>query len=99
MDRTEVYKVIDSERNYHEAQAKKWDHKGNPTVEAEILMMEEYMRKVRTAWVEHHNDETSLDMMRKVIAMGVRCLENHGTGVEKLSRNESGETEDESEHN
>jgi hypothetical protein len=84
LTREEVYKLIDGERDYQEKQSKKWDHQGIPTAEAEILMMEEYMAKVRTAWVNHYDEETSLDMIRKVVGMGVRCLENYGS--EKCAR-------------
>lgn len=79
MQRSEVYKLIDGEREYQDNERDKWDHQGLPTVEAEILMMEEYMLKARTAWVNHYNEETSLDIIRKVVGMGVRCLENYGT--------------------
>ena len=77
--RVDVYRLIDGERDYQDAQAKQWDHKGVPSAEGEILMMEEYIAKARTAWTTGADDETSLDMIRKVIGMGVRCLENHGS--------------------
>lgn len=80
MNRVEVYKLIDGERDYQDEQSKKWDHQGVVTVEAEILMMEEYMKKVREAWTNNYGPEQAMDQMRKVIAMGVRCLENHGEG-------------------
>jgi hypothetical protein len=51
MERADVYKLIDGERDYQDKQSKQWDHQGLPTVEAEILIMEEYMAKVRTACV------------------------------------------------
>jgi len=84
MDRAEVYKLIDGERDYQDAHTGNWDHRGAVTVEAEILMMEEYMLKVRKEWTENHGPQSAMMQMRKVIAMGVRCLENHGgEGLER----------------
>lgn len=77
MNREKVYSVIDGERDYQDEQAAKWDHKGIPSVAAELLMMEEYMAKARTMWVNSTNDQAALDMLRKVVGIGVRCFENH----------------------
>jgi hypothetical protein len=78
MDRDSVYKLIDGERRYQADQASKWNHKDVPTIEAELLMMEKYLHDARTKWVTSSVDQDCLHEIRKVIAMGVRCLENHG---------------------
>lgn len=85
MNRERVYKVIDGERNYQESQNKKWDHQGKITVEAEILMMEEYIKKLREAWVNNYGPDQALDVMRKVVGIGVRCFENHGCPERKYN--------------
>ena len=87
MSRTDVYRLIDGERDYQDEQRKTWDHQGSVTVEAEILMMEEYMKKVREEWTKNFGPDQAMDQMRKVIAMGVRCLENHGKGKDLARKN------------
>jgi hypothetical protein len=87
MNRTEVFNVINGERDYQESLNKGMNHKGNPTIEAELLMMEEYLREARSKWVHTHgNDLPCLDMMRKVVGMGVRCFENHGVPERQTSK-------------
>ena len=75
MNPQEVFEVVKTERVY---QAKKWIHKGTPSIEAEILLMEEYLSKVRTVWSATSDKTQVLDMMRKVVGVGIRCFENHG---------------------
>ena len=75
MNPQEIFEVIKTERVY---QAKKWNHKGTPSVEGEILLMEEYLSKVRTVWSATSDKTQVLDMMRKVVGVGIRCFENHG---------------------
>ncbi len=79
LPREEVYKLIDGERDYQNAISTNMNHQGFPTVEAEILMMEQYLMNARTLWVNTHgNSGPALDMMRKVAGISVRCFENHG---------------------
>jgi len=78
LERSEVYKIIDTERDYQDANSNNWNHVGKPTVEAEILMMEEYLARARSAWVNNNGKDAALDMMRKVVGIAVRCFENHG---------------------
>ena len=78
MDREIVYKCIDSERDYQDSQNNNWEHKGYPSVEAELLLMEHYLHLTREKWVQTSDNEACLDMMRKVVGIGIRCFENHG---------------------
>jgi len=81
MDRDQVYEIIDGERNYQNSLNPNWLHDGKPTIEAEILMMEEYLKYARTAWVTgttYGDDKAGLDEMRKVVGIAIRCFENHG---------------------
>lgn len=48
------------------------------SVPAEILMMLKYLSDAAAAWTHEATDEKALDAIRKVTAMGHRCLENHG---------------------
>ena len=85
MERSEVYKIIDTERTYQDRDLldKNWNHKGNPSVEAELLIMEEYMSKARTAWCNCSDNSEVLDVLRKVAGVAVRCFENHGVPPRK----------------
>lgn len=73
--RLSVYQAIESERDYQEYIGEKLDYF---SLEAEILMMEEYLLLVRKTWTNSKSDESVLDILRKSIGIGVRCLENHG---------------------
>jgi hypothetical protein len=75
---SEVCEVIQTERDYQNRQGNNWQHKNKPSVEAELLLMEEYLQKARTAWVTIPGNEQTLDILRKVVGVGVRCFENHG---------------------
>jgi hypothetical protein len=78
--RAEVYRAIDSERNYHDSVVKNKygnDAEGHP-VAAEILMIEEYAARARKEWTDQKGDEAALNMIRKVAGLCVRCMEHHG---------------------
>ena len=71
MKKSEVYKRIDGEQS-HQNTGK---HKRNPGVAEEILIMEEYLKRARKACVDSPgNVEPTLDIMRKIVATGIRCF-------------------------
>jgi hypothetical protein len=74
----QVFDKIRDERIHQNLISAKYDHKGNPSVEAEILMMEQYLSNAREAWVTGIGNDAALDMLRKVTGIAVRCFENHG---------------------
>lgn len=79
LTRNEVYTVINSERDYQDNISGNMEHRGFPTVEAELLMMEHYVAEARREWVNTHgNPGPALEMMRKVAGIAVRCFEHHG---------------------
>jgi len=79
MERQDVYKIIDAERDYQDS-LQKWNHEGHPPVAAEILLMEEYLQQAKKAWVTNSapGEKPALAKLRSVIALGIRCMENHG---------------------
>lgn len=77
LTREQVYKLVDGERDYQDEHTD-WDHQGVPSFEAELLLMEEYIRKARSEWVTSYNNDNSLNVIRKVIGIAVRAFENHG---------------------
>ena len=47
------------------------------TVAEEILLVKEYSNRATKAWVDNAGDKQALDVLIKVAAICVRCLENH----------------------
>lgn len=82
IERSEVYAAIDSERAYQDAQ------KGNAVSDlprtystAEWLnVIATYVRKAQDAWSGPHptGREESLQVMRKIAALAVVCMEQNG---------------------
>lgn len=75
-NRTNAYLAIDGERAYQE------DIHPHPeplTVGEELILLEEYIAKAREKWVKEGRPEVAtLNGIRKVAAIAVRCLEQHG---------------------
>jgi hypothetical protein len=75
--RDDVYKSIDSERNY---QDRKWG-----TVEVHpheiggwLILMRYYLTNAEALWASGNSDYKALLELRKVLAIGVACAEQHG---------------------
>ena len=76
MERQEVFTLIDEERQYQEGI-------GCPQVslEGELLLLGDYVDRARRAYAENFGDETETkarDIVRKIAAIAVRCIENYG---------------------
>lgn len=82
--RVKVYQKIDAERAYQDNMS--WNHAGSPTIEAELLMLHEYLGRARTAWTDNTDNEPALHMIRKIAGIAVRCLENHGCPERYLTK-------------
>ncbi len=83
MTRTEVYAAVDGEREY---QDDRWGSTlsgerpgdGSRSVDEFVLYMEGYMREA-VQLASHYADKSkTLDVLRKVVALGVACFEQHG---------------------
>lgn len=93
MDRKEIYSRIDDERYY---QAVRWgtfhsnaggDHPVDrpKPVESFILYMEDYLQQARHQISREEGHDNALDSLRKVVALGVACFEQHGVPERKLA--------------
>jgi len=71
---------LNTEFKYQNDRAKceSWEHKGVPAVAEEILLLEEYIQRARLQWVDRPSDTPALHPVRKVAAIALRCLANHG---------------------
>lgn len=85
MKRTEVYALIDGEREY---QDRMWAENAGKVADApvrtiaeELLMLEDYVARARTAWTNAPRATevtVTADILRKCAGICVRAMENHG---------------------
>lgn len=79
--REEVYKAIDSERDYQDSFVlPERQYYQTHTLGEFILMINQYAAQAREKWT-HHKDvdpPESLHEVRKIAALAVRCMEQHG---------------------
>lgn len=81
--RQDVYAVIDGERNYQDS---RWGASTIHTVAEYILYMEHHLTEARRLITTQGDPKASrdaLDVLRKVIALGVVCMEQNGA-VERV---------------
>lgn len=75
ISRSDVYLVIEQERAY---QDKNWGNDYDPSTSEELTMLRHYLNEADTAWTCNYGDAVALNQLRKVVAIAVRCLQNHG---------------------
>jgi hypothetical protein len=77
MIRERVYNAIDSERDF---QDRKWGTVAEHPHEVGgwLTIMRQLLRDAEKAWASSADDYTTTVEIRKVIAVGVACLEQHG---------------------
>lgn len=80
--RKEVYKAIDTERDYQDLI---WRLADDPsfvnelTIGEFVLLVEEYAAKARNVWTNQPKPELeTLEFMRKIAGITVNCMEQHG---------------------
>ena len=80
--RDEVYAAIDGERSYQDSLWRLEPDRTEPnqlTIGEFVLMIEEYAAKARAEWIQEKKPEQStLHVMRKIGAIAVNCMEQHG---------------------
>lgn len=74
MDRKDVYKLIDGEREH---QDRREQSPGQRTAGEEILLLNAYVHSAVMAWTQYIGDDMALEEVRKIAALCVRCMENH----------------------
>jgi len=81
--RQEVYKAIDTERDY---QNTRWNENtttslNRHSIEEWIMYMEDYIAEAKhilSRKARQDADPIAIDIMRKVVALGVCAMEEHG---------------------
>jgi hypothetical protein len=73
MNRADVYKLLDGERAYQESL---WP--APHSVGDYLTMLRYYGRLADAAWTVNSGDQPALNVIRKITAIGVHCMEEHG---------------------
>jgi hypothetical protein len=85
-----VYRVIDGERDYQDSlgpERSVSNHDGTGlSVGDSIVLMDEYLRRAKVAYADNPGDNSALDVIRKVTAIGVRCMEEKGAVQRKYQK-------------
>ena len=76
--REEIYVAIDSERDYQDSLGPLRTNEPVHSVGDELTMLATYLRKAQDAYTSQPGVEAALHEIRKVAAIAVRCMENHG---------------------
>ena len=86
MKREKVFGAIIGERYYQDAQQKGGRfEKVIHTVGEELLLMKVYLDKAIAKYAGNYGDAPALHGIRKVAALAVRCMENHGALPRELA--------------
>ena len=86
MKRGKIFGVIVGERMYQDAQLEKGRFQQPVhTVGEELLLMKVYLDKAIAKYVDNFGDAPALHGIRKVAALAVRCMENHGALPRELT--------------
>jgi len=85
MERTNVYRLIDGEREYQESLPLHQDKKQqrNTPIASWLIYMEEQIREAKFA-IYNLNGDGALEHIRKATAIGVACMEHNDTNPRKV---------------
>lgn len=83
--RDEVYDAIDGERDYQNnlgSDRTEFPTGGSCSIPHEVgefvTMLQHYQNELVKAWTENPGCQASLHIMRKIAAISVNCMEQHG---------------------
>jgi hypothetical protein len=76
MSRQDVFKLIDGERAYQNA---RWHDETARTVSDERVLITVFLRKAQDAYAAFPGTLAAMDCIRKIAAIGVRCMEENPT--------------------
>lgn len=79
MNREEVYKLIDGEREYQNSLWPSHEDAPQLTIGEFVLMLSEYVDRAKNEWTnEKKPEQKTLAMVRKIAGIAVRTMEIHG---------------------
>lgn len=74
-----VFAIIKGERDYQDAQQETGRFQvAVHTVGEELVLMKVYLDKAMAKYAKDFGDASALHGIRKVVALAIRCMENHG---------------------
>ncbi len=78
--KAEVYAAIDTERDYQDGLSPQRRDKREMVTGEELVLLREYVDRAFSNWTNTPgvNPEITLHDFRKIAAIAVRCMENHG---------------------
>jgi hypothetical protein len=83
MERLEVYQLIDGERAYQNnlSAVRNWtEEERNPaqSVGDFITLLNVYVQRAQVAYADNPGNTAALNVIRKIAAIAVMCMEEHG---------------------
>jgi hypothetical protein len=82
MKRSEVYAAIDSERDYQDKVWQKPDH--NHSATEYLVYINYYVQKGFVVVSTENGEQGALPILRKIAALSVAAMEEHGAELRKL---------------
>jgi len=77
--RHEVFAAIEGERAYQDGLGiDRTFSEGRHEVAGHLVMMDTYLKKAVWAWTSNPGNHQALHEIRKIAAIAVRCMEQHG---------------------
>jgi hypothetical protein len=73
--RSEVYEVIDGERNYQNSLKGRENGKA---ISDYLIMIDYYLAHAKESWAANPGIKSALHDIRKIAGIAVRCMEEHG---------------------
>lgn len=85
MQREKIYEAIDSERQY---QDRKWGtvEQHPHEVGGYLTLMRKLLTDAEAAWASSNGDYSAMNEIRKVLAVGVACAEQHSMPGRNLTQ-------------
>lgn len=87
--RSQVYEAINTERDYQDSFVlPERQYYETHTLGEFILMLNQYAKQAMQKWTHHADVEPpeSLEEVRKIAAIAVRCMEQHGAPHRKVNK-------------
>ena len=85
MNRLDVYEIIDGERDYQEILKNKNGWNSTHSLGEFLVLLDVYINKAKSTWcLENDKDaKKTKDIIRKIAALSVACMEENGSQARK----------------
>lgn len=76
VDLETVFLAVVLERHHQAATWPEYEHATETS--SDLTLIRRYLQKADEAWADNYGDAQALDVIRKVVAIAVRCMQNNG---------------------